>query len=258
MGVTSVTMGRPILVVEPDPALRTSMAHMLRTEGYFVLALGDETIAREMVRENPFSLVLFDPTSLQETRLDFCQQLRTSPQAEALPLVLLLTHERQILQVEQRGLRATDYLLKPVAWEELRACVRTLVHTGRRRRPHSSVNARRRAEQRGTKAQEPLLCVGDLCIHLAQRTVSRREQILPLGRPMLFDLLVYLVRHPGVALSRQKLLHQVWGYEWSSIQEHMLHTVSVHVHWLREVLEDDPDHPQLLQTVRGIGYRFNA
>lgn len=99
---------------------------------------------------------------------------------------------------------------------------------------------------------EQVLVVDDLCIDIPRRSVTRRNRPIDLGPMLLFDLLVHFVRNQGVVLTRDRLLMAVWSYN----QAIDSRTVDVHVRWLRQKLEDDPNHPQLIETVRGVGYRF--
>jgi DNA-binding response OmpR family regulator len=104
--------------------------------------------------------------------------------------------------------------------------------------------------------EERFLTANDLCIDVMRRKVVRHGQPIEIGSPLLFDLLVYLVRHRGIVLTQNQLLTQVWRYADADATHTTTRTVSVHVHWLRELLEDTPDHTQLIETVRGVGYRF--
>ena len=95
------------------------------------------------------------------------------------------------------------------------------------------------------------LVAGPLRVDLAGRRVYCRGQVLEL-QPKQFDLLVYLVRNRGTVLTRDQLLHNVWGYDYAGDTR----TVDVHIRWLREKLEEDPASPKLIQTVRGVGYCY--
>jgi two-component system alkaline phosphatase synthesis response regulator PhoP len=102
--------------------------------------------------------------------------------------------------------------------------------------------------------QEPeqILTRGDIRINLAGRVVTHHQQPIKLSA-RLFDLLVYLARHQGMVVSRQQLIQQVCQEEGADTRQ-----VDVYIHWLREKLEDDPAHPEHIQTVRGVGYRFQG
>lgn len=256
--MSSNTTRPPILVVEQDHALRTAITYHLRQEGHVVLALGDATIASELVRENPLSLLVFDPIRLDTHELSLCQFVRSHPLTHHLPIVLLLTREREVAQIEQLGLQITDYLLKPLLWEELRACIQTLLRGHKHGRPQRRAKPVPLTSCPMLPPGEEMLTFGNVTIDLTQRRVVREAQILDIHRPLLFDLLVYLVRHRGIALTRTQLLTQVWGYEKPAERGGDTHTVSVHIHWLRQLLEENPEHPLLIQTVRGTGYRFHG
>src|SRR5262249_35502693 len=108
------------------------------------------------------------------------------------------------------------------------------------------------AGQESTAENKPLLA-GELKIDLDKREVTKRDQEITLPA-RLFDLLVYFIRNKGTVLTRDRILEQVWGYAYAGDTR----TVDVHVRWLRERIEDDPATPQLLLTVRGVGYRFKG
>ena len=97
------------------------------------------------------------------------------------------------------------------------------------------------------------LSAGDLTVDLDRREVLRRGEEITLPA-RLFDLLVYFMRNRGYVLTRDQLLEKVWGYDFEGDYAH----VDVHIRWLRERIEDDPANPQLIQTVRGVGYRFKG
>ncbi len=106
--------------------------------------------------------------------------------------------------------------------------------------------------------EEESIVVNDLSIDMQQRQALQGSRPLKFGSAMLFDLLVYLARHRGIALTREQLLQEVWGYDSRGVATCDKRTIDVHIHWLREVLCDDPANPHLIQTVRGVGYCFKG
>lgn len=135
---------------------------------------------------------------------------------------------------------------------ELLARVRALL----RRADYPSTTEEHPSSQENDAESQPLsrnkeLVAGPLRIDLASRWVNCRGQDLEL-QPKQFDLLTYLVRNRGTVLTRDQLLHNVWGYDYAGDTR----TVDVHIRWLREKLEEDPANPKLIQTVRGVGYVF--
>jgi DNA-binding response OmpR family regulator len=115
------------------------------------------------------------------------------------------------------------------------------------------VRALLRRSEIGAPPEVEVVQSGDLTINVRKRTVSRKGQDVSL-KPKEFELLSFLARHPGQALTRDQLLNQIWGYDYAGDTR----TVDVHVRWLRLKIEDEPQNPTKLITVRGVGYRFDA
>ena len=243
-------MQRIILLAEQDARLRETMAHTLQKEGYLVLEMGDETTVIETARHSTIALVILDPASLEAGGLEVCRQFRVCEELAHIPMLLLVNSLLEIPHIERLGVIANDYLVKPFPQEELQACVRTLLRVGRRNNGPKRVHAPLRAET--FRQAREVLVVDDLRIDVDRHQVTRSGQQLMSGSGYLFDLLLCLVRHRGMVLRREQLLQQIWGSE--SAKERR--KVDVYVHTLRRKLEDDPDHPQLIQTIPGIGYCF--
>ena len=243
-------MQRVILLAEQNADLRETMAYVLSEGGYPVLEVGDESMVIETARYSTIALIILDPASLEPGALEVCRQLRTSEEMAHIPMLLLVNSLLEIPQIERLGVLANDYLVKPFPQEELRACVQTLLRTGRRNNGLKRIHAPLRAET--LHQTREVHVVDDLRIDVGRHQVTRNGQQLMSGSSYLFDLLVYLVRHRGMVLSREQLLQQIWGSE--SARERR--KVDVYVHTLRQRLQDDPDNPRLIQTVPGFGYCF--
>jgi DNA-binding response OmpR family regulator len=237
---------RTILVVDDDPALRDTLAYNLRGEGYLVLTAADGVAALEAARHNTVSLVLLDLMLPRLDGLEVCRQLRAQPETARVPILMLTARGEETDKIVGLELGADDYVTKPFSWNEVRARVRALL---RRSDPVEVPAHAGRAEA----DQARLLVAEDLRIDVDRREVTRRGRQIEL-QARLFDLLVYMVRYRGTVLTRDRLLEHVWGYEYAGDTR----TVDVHIRWLRERLEDDPANPQLIQTVRGVGYRFKG
>ena len=242
---------RVLLVAAQDADLRNAIVSQMRGEGFLVLAVADAATALEVARDNPVSLVILDRLSLQPDGLELCRQLRACTQTASIPQLLLVTDDIEIAQIAHAGPRVEDFLIKPVVPAELHACVHALLRLDKRnRKKRSAVGSPRRPI--ASAGGEQVLVAGDLRVDVGRRQVTQGEREIKLGNSLLFDLLVYLLRHRGTVLTRDQIFQHVWGSE-TAVDSR---TVDVHIHWLRQKLKDDPAHPQLIQTVAGMGYRF--
>lgn len=243
---------RTILVVEDDTALRDTIAYNLRGEGYTVLTAADGITALEIARQHVVSLVLLDLMLPRLAGLDVCRQLRAKPESANIPIMMLTARSEEIDKVVGLEVGADDYVTKPFSWKELRARVRALLRRGEHAASAPAESATQAASG-SDGAESRVLTAGDLRIDVDRREVRRGEREIELPA-RLFDLLVYMVRNRGLVLTRDRLLQHVWGYDYAGDTR----TVDVHMRWLREKVEDDPAAPLLVQTVRGVGYRFKG
>jgi two-component system response regulator MtrA len=219
-----------ILLVEDDPSIREVTAIGLGAAGFAVVTAEDGVESLERFREEPFDLVLLD---VMLPRLDGYEVARQIRRTSMVPIVMLTARGDTTDVVLGLEAGADDYVRKPFDLPELVARVRA---------------ALRRA---GTGAGEPTtLRLGSLVIDIGGRTVTRGETEIPLTRTE-FDLLVELVRHAGQVLTRETLLDRVWGYDYLGDSR----LVDVAIQRLRAKVEDDAAAPELIQTVRGAGYK---
>ena len=230
-----------VLILEDEQSLLQTLRYNLSRAGHAVRLCTDGVRGLEMVRENPPDLLLLDLMLPGLDGLEICRAVRRevgNPAVSHEPILVLTARDEEIDKVVGLEVGADDYLTKPFSMHELLARVKALL---------------RRSEMSGRPVDaETRLESGDLVVDLGPRRASRAGQELRL-RPREFDLLVYLLRHPGEVLTRERLLRNVWGYEFSSADTR---TVDVHVRWLRGKIEDDPTAPTRIQTSRGIGYLF--
>ena len=238
------TPPRTILVVEDDEALRDTLAYNLRGEGYLVLTAADGIAALDVARQNALSLVVLDLMLPKLDGLDVCRQLRARPESANTPILMLTARDDDTDKVVGLELGADDYVTKPFSWKELRARIRALLRRGEIHPAQPAMPA---------PAEARVLTVNGMRIDVDRREVRKGEHEVELPA-RLFDLLVYMVRNNGMVLTRDRLLQHVWGYDYTGDTR----TVDVHVRWLREKIEDDPANPTLIQTVRGVGYRFKG
>jgi DNA-binding response OmpR family regulator len=230
-----------ILVVEDEESLLQTLRYNLARAGHDVRLSTNGAQALEMIRGNPPSLVVLDLMLPGLDGLELCRAVRSDtldPAVAHVPILMLTARDDEIDKVVGLELGADDYLTKPFSMHELLARVKAQL---------------RRADMptRFLHEPPPVLRSGDLAIDVGAHRAVRNRSPLQLKRRE-FDLLVYLMRHPGQLQTRESLLRNVWGYEYIGDTR----TVDVHVRWLRAKIEADPAAPSRIQTVRGIGYIF--
>jgi DNA-binding response OmpR family regulator len=227
-----------ILLADPDPALLSAVGDALRREGYDVRTAADGAAALAEAWQTHPDLVLLAVLLPGVDGLEVCRRPRASDdrRLRTVPVLMCSARGDEVDRVVGLEVGADDYVPKPVSLRELLARVRALL---------------RRARRAAARAAGAALTVGDVEVDPAARIVRRRGAEVPL-RPREFDLLVFLLRHPGRVFTRGQLLEHVWG------AGHVgdVRTVDVHMRRLREKLERRPGRPALLETVRGVGYRL--
>jgi two-component system response regulator MtrA len=223
-------MDSRILLVEDDPSIREVTAMGLGAAGFAVTTAADGVDALERFRSEPYDLVLLDIMLPRLDGYEVCRQIRKT---STVPVVMLTARGDTMDVVVGLAAGADDYVRKPFDLPELIARIRA---------------ALRRA---GAAAGGPTeLRIGPLVVDVAGRTVARDGADVPLTRTE-FDLLHELVRHAGQVLSRDVLLDRVWGDDYLGDSR----LVDVAIQRLRAKVEADPAAPELIQTVRGAGYK---
>ncbi|HEU5056164.1 MAG TPA: response regulator transcription factor [Kofleriaceae bacterium] len=234
-------MSPHILVVEDDASISTGLALNLRLEGYTssVVAEGDK-VAGAVDAERP-DLVLLDLSLPRVDGLEVLSRLRGA--GNRTPIIVLSAREGEHDKVAALRLGADDYVTKPFALAELMARVAAVL---RRAAPPPP-------EPDQPPASDLPLVFEEISIAVPTRTVTRRGAEVRLTH-LEFELLLYFVRHPAQVLSRARLLREVWGLKAGGSPR----TVDNFVAQLRSKLEEDPDHPRHLLTVRGSGYVWRS
>ena len=221
-----------ILVVDDEPVVRDVVVRYLRRDGFSTLEAGNGDDARELIRTREPSLVVLDVMLPGTDGLELCRWIRGRSD---LPVILLTARVDESDRIVGLELGADDYVTKPFSPRELAVRVRTVL-----RRAAPTGETRRTIE------------TAELVLDGGGRQVTRSGQLLALTLKE-FDLLWFLASHPRLVFSRETLMERVWGYQAAFDTG----TVTVHVRRLREKIELDPTHPRHLQTVWGVGYRFD-
>ena len=217
-----------VLVVDDDPALAEMLTIVLRGEGFDTAVIGDGTRALPAVRELRPDVILLDLMLPGMNGIDVCRAIRAE---SGVPIVMLTAKTETVDIVLGLESGADDYIVKPFKPKELVARIRARV---------------RRTE---TEPAEQL-SIGDVTIDVPAHQVERGGKQIALT-PLEFDLLVALARKPRQVFTREVLLEQVWGYRHAADTR----LVNVHVQRLRSKVERDPEHPEVVLTVRGVGYK---
>jgi two-component system, OmpR family, response regulator MtrA len=217
-----------ILVVDDDTALLEMLGIVLRGEGFEPRLCADSDQAVSAFREFNPDLVLLDLMLPGKDGIEVCRDLRAE---SGVPIVMLTAKGDTVDVVLGLESGADDYVVKPFKPKELVARIRARV-------------------RRTDEARPEYLEIGDLTIDVAGHTVKRADEAIALT-PLEFDLLVALARKPWQVFTREVLLEQVWGYRHAADTR----LVNVHVQRLRSKVEHDPEHPQVIVTVRGVGYK---
>ncbi|AUN41615.1 response regulator transcription factor [Tsukamurella tyrosinosolvens] len=217
-----------ILVIDDDPALAEMLTIVLRNEGFDSTVVGDGTQALSAAREFRPDLVLLDLMLPGMNGIDVCRVLRAD---SSVPIVMLTAKADTVDVVLGLESGADDYVIKPFKPKELVARVRARL---------------RRTDDEPSE----LLSIGNVIIDVPAHKVTRDGEVVSLT-PTEFDLLVTMARKPRQVFTRDVLLEQVWGYR------HPADTrlVNVHIQRLRAKIEKDPENPEIVLTLRGVGYK---
>lgn len=244
-----------ILVVDDETILQETIAYNLEQANYQVLTASDGISALELARSEQPDLILLDLMLPSIDGLEVCRRLRREETTAQVPIIMLTAKADEIDKVVGLEVGADDYVTKPFGRRELLARVRALLRRVDQQPTNHNKNSDGHNDEYTTEPPLPpgrhYLNAGPLRIDQAGRRVFRQDQEVEL-QPKQFDLLTYMVKNRGTVLTRDQLLHNVWGYDYAGDTR----TVDVHIRWLREKLEEDPASPKLLQTVRGVGYVF--
>ncbi len=246
--------------MDDESTLRETIGYNLGRAGLEVELAEDGPMALAAVRAHPPDLVVLD---VMLPGMDGFQVLRAIREESTVPILLLSARGEEHDRVHGLELGADDYLTKPFAMRELLARVRAMLRRADMAAAVRNPSLRRSDAPAQDEAKVPregdgspewdrrVFRYGELSVDPARRQARMGEDVVPL-RPKEFDLLHYLVRHPGIVLSREAILREVWGYDYPVDTR----TVDVHVRWLRQKIELDPSQPLVIETVRGFGYRF--
>jgi DNA-binding response OmpR family regulator len=223
-----------ILLVDDELSVQKLLAYPLRKEGYDVIPALDGREALERLRDNNFDLVVLDVMLPRMDGFDVCRAIRSR---STVPIIMLTAKTEETDKVLGLELGADDYITKPFSVREFRSRVKAVLRRAALAQPE-------------TQFEEPIEA-GELSIDFEKRSVTVRGESVRLTY-VEFEILAALARAPGRVFSRTMLLERVWG----DASYRYPRTIDVHIRHLREKLEQEAKTPELILTVRGVGYRF--
>lgn len=229
-------MSTRILIVEDEVALSEPLAFLLEREGYQVTVAESGTKALELFHDRTTDLVLLDLMLPGMSGTDVCRQIRTKSQ---VPIIMLTAKAGEVDVVVGLELGADDYVTKPYSSRELLARMKAVL--------------RRRTDADSDDEAGSILMSGPVSLDIDRHTLHVNGELTPMPLKE-FELLEYLMSNEGRVLTRGQLIDRVWGTDYFGDTK----TLDVHIKRIRSRIEVDPKEPEMLQTVRGLGYRFDG
>ena len=226
-----------ILIVEDESSFSEAIAFLLGKEGFESEVAENGRIALDLFKVNNYDLVLLDLMIPEVSGIDVCRAIRTT---SPVPIIMLTAKDSEVDKVVGLELGADDYVTKPYSSRELVARIKAVLRRGT---PDDSA----------TDSSSSIHAAGRIRMDIERHQVTVNEILinLPLKE---FELLEFLMRNEGRVLTRGQLIDRVWGGDYYGDTK----TLDVHIKRLRSKIEDDPANPKLIQTIRGLGYKFEA
>jgi len=222
-----------ILLIEDEDSIRESVAFLLEKEGFVVTQANDGLIGVETFEKEKADLILLDLMLPGLDGLEVCKRIRKTSN---VPIIMLTAKDTELDKVLGLELGADDYITKPFSSRELAARVKAMLRRFSEPLENNEVTT--------TKS-----VVVDPVKH---KVFVRGEEIkLPLKE---FDLLHYLTQNPGRVLTREQIIDRIWGHDYFGDTK----TLDVHIKRIREKVEKNPNNPEIIQTIRGLGYKFEG
>jgi DNA-binding response OmpR family regulator len=234
-GMTDPQTARPskVLVVDDEVAILQTLRYNLEKNGYVVCVAGDGRQALSVVEIEKPDLILLDIMLPSLDGIEVCREIR---RRSNVPILMLTAKGQEIDKVLGLEIGADDYITKPFSIHEVIARIRAHL-----RRANAAIH----------HEHPPVLSGGDVRLDVGSQSVTKRGTSIDLA-PKEFGVLQVLLENKGRVVTRQALLDRVWGFDFYGDQQ----TVNVHIRWLREKIEDDPNDPKWIHTIRSRGYVF--
>ena len=226
-----------ILIVEDESSFSEAISFLLGKEGFETDVAENGRAALELFKASAYDLVLLDLMIPEVSGIDVCRAIRTS---SMVPIIMLTAKDSEVDKVVGLELGADDYVTKPYSSRELVARIKAVLRRGT-------------TESMDADSNSAIQVAGNIRMDVERHQVTVNGTLinLPLKE---FELLEFLMRNAGRVLTRGQLIDRVWGGDYYGDTK----TLDVHIKRLRSKIEEDPANPQLIQTIRGLGYKFEA
>jgi two-component system alkaline phosphatase synthesis response regulator PhoP len=224
-----------ILVVDDELNIQELIKFNLKSKGYDVLVAGDGIKALKLAKEEKPDLILLDLMIPGIDGYDVCNEIRKNNSISFIPIIMITAKGEEFDKVHGLELGADDYITKPFSVKELLARVKAVL--------------RRTTIQ----VYEDIYSFGDIVVDFEKHDVLKNKNKIELTYKE-FELLSEFIKNKGRVMTRDYLLEKIWGYEYIGETR----TVDVHIRHLRKKIEQDDKKPKYIETIRGIGYRFNS
>ena len=224
-----------ILVVDDEEHIVELIKYNLLSSGYDVITCNNGIDAVNLVINERPNLILLDLMIPRKDGYDVCKEIRTKSEVKNISIIMLTAKSEEFDKILGLELGADDYITKPFSVRELLARVKAVLRR---------VGAK--------EEQSDIMVFGDLSANFEKREIRIKGKKIDLTLKE-FELLEMLIKNRGKILRREMLLDKIWGYEYIGETR----TVDVHIRYLRKKIEDDDKKPKFIETIRGVGYRFN-
>lgn len=231
-----------LLIIEDEPSLVTLLSYNLKTAGFEVETATDGAVGYQKALENSYECLLVDLMLPSMNGMTIVKKLREA--GKKTPLIILTAKDNELDKVLALELGADDYITKPFSTRELEARIKAVI-----RRSESSNEALQASDTK----QDDRLVTGSLVLEERKHQILKDGQVLELTKTQ-FKILSYFMRNNGLIISREQLIQGLGMEELTGGTR----SIDMHIGNIREKIELDPKHPELLKTVRGFGYRFES
>lgn len=227
--------GEKVLIVDDEEHIVELIKFNLEKDGYKTICAYNGADALKLAKKENPKLVLLDVMLPQMDGYDVCREIRRDESIASMPIIMITAKGEEIDKILGLELGADDYITKPFSVRELTARVKAVLRRSK------------------TQAIDTVFTFGNIHIDFQKHDIVKGEEKLELTLKE-FELLQILIKNKGRVMTRDFLLDKVWGYEYVGETR----TVDVHIRHLRQKIEDDDKNPKYIETIRGIGYRFNG